>query len=373
VPPVRVLLLPQRILGGTGSAISRVVLADPAPPGGMVVKLSSTGPAAAPDEVFIPAGEHSASFAIQTKAVENDTSVTVSAVAGGKRGQARLVVVRQGIVTVNPLRFTVWAGESEHLAMLEGPAAAGTSLELSASPAGLVSFPKAEVQPGRSYAKFTMRVQPVPQDTRVTVTAGIGPRKSSASILVRGGQAITGLMLDQTHAFNGMTANATVRVAEPAPPGQELVVQLTTENPQAVIVPSTIRIPAGQVSATFPVQTKPIRGKQAAIGLTASLNGTRDTKWLVVGESVLTAVYPYPPQGGRSTVFIRVSAPAPANFQCTLSSSRPDMASVPPTVIVTEKSYGASVVATIGPGFDPGAVTVSATCNGVTKTGSWAK
>jgi hypothetical protein len=368
---LQVRLFPGHVFSGGKSLVNRVVLKEPAPASGVVVKLAVRGPAAvSPAQVFIPAGETSASFAMEAKPVTTEASAIVSATAGGQRSEAALLVVPQGVVSVNPSSSTIWAGESEHVLMLEGPLSSGTAIELTSSQPDLVSFDAAEPVEGRACARFRMRVKPVREATPLTITGAIGERRSSITITIRPGQAVTSLKLDQTHAFNGAKVTGTVGVAEPAPPGQEVVVQLSTEDPAVIVVPPTVRVPSGQISATFPIETKPMRGRRKSIGIVAKVNDNARTQWLVVGAAEPQIVSLYPPKtGNRGMGMIRLSAPAPAGFRCSISSSQPGQASVPDEVPFDENSYRAGFPINLQPGVDLRQINITVTCNGVTQTG----
>jgi len=71
-----------------------VVLATPAPSGGVVVTLGSSNPAVAypPASVTLTAGQTKKSFTVRTRSVTTTTGVTISAAAGGVTKTATLTV-----------------------------------------------------------------------------------------------------------------------------------------------------------------------------------------------------------------------------------------------------------------------------------------
>jgi hypothetical protein len=96
--PVGVGLLalnPTSVHGGNTSQ-GTVSLDEVAPPGGTVVKLTSsnTGVATVPASVTVPAGAQSATFTVSTSKVRSSTSVRISATAGGVTQTATLGVTR---------------------------------------------------------------------------------------------------------------------------------------------------------------------------------------------------------------------------------------------------------------------------------------
>jgi hypothetical protein len=90
----QVTLSPTQVFGGQ-PAVGQVVLAQPAGPGGEVVTLSSSNPAAAvtPATVTVPAGSSFASFPIVTFSVGTPTAATISAACVGFSGSATLTVL----------------------------------------------------------------------------------------------------------------------------------------------------------------------------------------------------------------------------------------------------------------------------------------
>lgn len=87
-----VTLNPPSVNGGTSSA-GTVTLSGPAPSGGAVVSLSSSGSAATvPASVTVGAGATSATFAVDTSAVTTATPITITASYGGATKTASLTV-----------------------------------------------------------------------------------------------------------------------------------------------------------------------------------------------------------------------------------------------------------------------------------------
>ena len=366
--PLRILLLPGRLMGGRETSVNRIMLEAPAPAGGATIALTSSQPSlvSVPAKVSIPAGEDSVAFAVKTQASgEGQARLTAS----WKESKAEALVsgVLQGIASINPLNSTVWAGTSDHRIMLEGPVTSGVDIKLSSSRPDLITFPKVEPVPGRSYAVFTMHSKPVTQETSVDVMATVGKSSRSANIQIRPGQAVTSLKLSKTHAYNGEPLVATIAISEPGTNGNDVVVQMKADNP-AVVVPEPVRIPSGEAMATVPIELRPMSGR-VSVGVAASVNGNTRTEWVVIGWSQARGLGLRPPKGGRSVGELYITVPAASpGLRCSVSSSRPDMASVPPEVVVNEGKVYAQIPITLSPSFDPAAVTISATCGEVTKT-----
>jgi hypothetical protein len=105
---------PTSVRGGV-SATGTVTLTRAAPAGGFAVSLSSsnTGVATVPASVTLPAGATSANFTITTRAVTVQTSVTITASAGGVTRQAFLTVTPQPADTVAIQRAEYRSGSRE--------------------------------------------------------------------------------------------------------------------------------------------------------------------------------------------------------------------------------------------------------------------
>jgi hypothetical protein len=87
-------LNPTSVVGGLQPSTGTVTLSAPAPAGGVQVILSSSsGAASVPSSVFIPAGESSASFTVNTSVVLISTSATISARYNGATRTATLGVL----------------------------------------------------------------------------------------------------------------------------------------------------------------------------------------------------------------------------------------------------------------------------------------
>ena len=364
-PPLRMWLLPGRVTGDTTTALGRVLLERPAPAGGVTVGLSSSLPSLAspPSKISIPAGDDSVVFPIKTAAVEEQKNVTFTASSGENKTEAVLELAPQGISTVNPSAFKVWAGNSNHLLMLEGPGSADLKIEMSSSRPDLVSFPEVQPVPGRAFARFVLHSKPVSEETPVTITAAIGNTRQTANVAIRPGLAVTSLKLSRTHAFNGASAEVTIFVSAPTSP----LIRLESENPAALIVPESVRVPPGELSVTVPVQTRPIPGRKG-IGIRAITEANQRTIWLVVGSVEARSLSLQKPRGNTSAGILYVTVPAVPDVRCELTSSNPAMAAVPDSIEIPEGTVRVQFPIKLSPDFDPESVTVSAACGGVTKT-----
>ena len=105
--PAGLSLYPATVTGGS-SSLGTVTLSSYAPPGGVVVTLSSDTPAVTvPASVTVPGGQRSATFPVSTTDVNAATTATISATAGG--------VTQTATLTVNgaPTNLVATAGDGD--------------------------------------------------------------------------------------------------------------------------------------------------------------------------------------------------------------------------------------------------------------------
>ncbi len=147
------------------------------------------------------------------------------------------------------------------------------------------------------------------------------------------------------------TVGGAVTLRDPAPSGG-VNITLTSSNPAAATVPSSVPVAAGQTSANFSVTT--LRVPQTTdVEITATYrNSTATTSLTVLALPVvldsLTLTPPTVITGGTGEGTVTLSGPAPANgVLVTLASSDPDVAEVGPSVTVDAGATGARFPITV--------------------------
>jgi len=222
------------------------------------VNLSSADPSLVqvPDVVWVPAGQISASFPVTSvTAVITITDVNIFATPSNSEKKAKVTVrpqVQINSVSVDPA--VILAGStSTGTVVLEGPAPAGgqvitlasnrTTVSIPATvtlPEGaiLATFPVTSTGNSATSALITASNNGVRKTTTLTVVRPTLVRVSVADGTVRGGV--------QNTAFT-----VTMSVASPV----DLTIRLSSNNPALARVPSTIIVPAGQLTATGTVTT----------------------------------------------------------------------------------------------------------------------
>jgi len=251
--------LPFRTSGGpTTGAI--VMLNGQAPAGGAVVSVTSSSPAAtAPASVTVPAGSESASFSIATKAVTQDTPVTISATWKGVTVQAQTTLTPQPPPTDLTLDPTVTSSQSGSFGTVSIAQAADqdVTFALSSSRPDIASVP-GSVQIGQFGVRggFNISTQPVTQTTVVTISVTGGGVTKSANLTIEPvlPSHVSTLKLNPATLKGGGSSIGTVTLSAAAPSGG-LSVTIASDDPSTATVPASITIPAGATSGTFSIKT----------------------------------------------------------------------------------------------------------------------
>jgi thermitase len=201
---------------------------------------------------------------------------------------------------------------------------------------------------------------------RALQAAGVGTPPAPANA------ALVSVSVNPASVTGGTSATGTVTLSAAAPAGGA-VVTLASSNTAAAQVPASATVPSGLTSATFTVSTQPVAAN-AAVVLSASYGDATKTTSLTVNTPVPASVAFNPASvtgGAASTGTVTLTGPAPAGGTVvTLTSSSTAAATVPPSVTVgagaTSASFSAATQAVAGNTN----VTVSAACNGGSRSGT---
>jgi hypothetical protein len=178
---------PASVIGGS-PATGQVTLTGAAPPGGFVVNLSSSAPAAAtvPANVKVLEGATSASFAITTQAVTRDTNAIISAISGLTTKSANLVVQAPKLISFTLSPTSVKGGSpSTGTVEINSPAPSSgftVSLFVYSGPATVPASVK--IAAGQKKATFTVSTLVVSSTQTATLFARAGGVSLSATLTV---------------------------------------------------------------------------------------------------------------------------------------------------------------------------------------------
>ena len=355
-PSPRLVLLRNRVMGGTTLKLNRIFLRDKT--GGTVLLSSSNSTlASVPASIVVPAGDNSVQFEIATSAVSSPTPVTIQLSHSGATHTATLLVVPQGVVSVNPNNYWPKTGESTHSLMMEGPANQALTIQMSSSRPDLVSFPNPVVVAAEAaYASFTVNCKPVPEWAKITITASYGSSSRSTVFTFEPttGEppstptvAISSLTLSKSTVAGATTVQGTVTMSGPAPSGGSVL--SISANPGSVVsLPAAVTVPAGGTTASFQIQTTTV-STTTSVGITAASSGSTKTATLAVNPpttspapqpgSLVAPTGLYPPAsasgGTQPGIVVTLSAAAPTGgTTLQLGTSRADLVSLPATLLV---------------------------------------
>src|SRR4051812_30133910 len=353
---------PSSVSGGN-STQARVTLTQPAPAGGVTVKVASDMDGVeTPASVFVPAGATDAM-------VSPITTSPVGAAAVGTLRAAYGTSWQQSSLGLFPL---LWGHSLGAETVIGGNTTTGTVTLLNPAPPGgatvtlvsadpaVVSLPPSVFIPaGGTGASFNITTSAVSAATRVRIDSGYGAESfhapSSWITVVPAGPpppaSLASLTLASASIAGGGTTTGTVTLTAPAPAGGATI-RLSGSMEGQVVVPPNVTVPAGSTSATFTI-TAPSAVPatyyvliQAGLGFTA---GTQ-AKLLEIrpGSTATTlagfSVSPTDIVSGTSTqgtVQLVTSAPAGGGV-VNLTSSNPAVLQVPPTVSVPAGNNSAS-------------------------------
>jgi len=227
------------VVGGATALSGTVSLDGPALPGGALVTLSSSDPAASfpgGNTVVVPAGSQAATFSISTAAVAASTPVTISATKDRVTLNSQFTVVPPfaiSSVSVSPASlFGMFGGNpAVGTVTLSGPAADGVAVSLASANAAVVALPASvSVRPGATTATFSLNALAVTVDTPVAVSGSFQGTTVSGTVTV----------------LNGLDT-VVVTKAEYVPSKNQLKVEATSTNSAATLrvfnaTPGSIRI-----------------------------------------------------------------------------------------------------------------------------------
>ena len=190
IGPASVSVSPASVEGGN-PVTGTVFLSVGAPPGGLVVSLSSsnTGAATVPATMTVHGGLSSGTFPVTTVAGPGTRTTTITASANGISRTAGLTVTASAAaslstVAVNPASVTAGAS-SQGTVTLSSPApAGGVAVSLSSSNAAATVPVSVSVAQGATTATFAISTSSVAASTSVTITATAGGLTRTATLTV---------------------------------------------------------------------------------------------------------------------------------------------------------------------------------------------
>jgi RHS repeat-associated protein len=169
-----------------------------------------------------------------------------------------------------------------------------------------------------------------------------------------------------SNVTGGNVATGTVTLSAPA--AADTTVNLTSSNPTAAGVPSSVLIAAGGTTASFTVTTQPV-GASAGSTITATFNQYTAAASVLVVPADLSSITLSPSTivgGDAVTGTITLTGPAAMNLTVSLGSNN-SAASVPASVSIAAGSASANFPVTTTSGVTGTTAVISATLNATTR------
>lgn len=360
-------LSPTSVLGGSPST-GTVTLTGPAGPSGSTVVLSSSISAAnVPSSLILQSGQSSATFAISTTGVNNQTAAMIKATFASISQTATLTIsaAKALSLTMNP--STVVGGISTTGTLsLTGPAGPSGDIVSLSSSSPSVSVPgTVTVAAGQTTGTFIASTVGVPSQISATITATLSG-SVTASLTVQP-PTVASVSLSPPSVVAGNSSQVTVTLSSPAGPAG-IGISLSSDQADAT-VPASVTILAGQTSATCTVSTGNV-GAPTPCRITAKLNGQSQSALLTITPITIASLSLSPSTviGGKSsTGTVTLNSPA-TNGGLTVSlSSNSTSATVPGTVTVAAGATTATFTVATSAVSAQATATIGALLNGTSQ------
>src|SRR5262245_6324028 len=383
---------------GGNTAHARVMLDNPAPAGGAIVSISTDIPQVnmPSSTVTVPAGRTDATISnIATGPVPNNGGGSVGIIgdlfAGFANGRGQnsfgILPILYGTSLSNE---SVVGGTSVNatVTLLSAAPTGGTTVRLVSSDSNIVRPPTTVFIPaGGTDVGFAIPTSPVAVSTRVIIETGTdidGYRAPQTWLTVtppgspQPPPSLSSLTLSSSTVLAGNTVTGTLRLTSPAPAGGA-VVRLQGSMEGQVIVPQTVTIPAGSISATFTTSPAPETPFPRWVFIQGSYgtSGGLQARILEIdpapGPATLLAIGPASQDliggnSGRASVALVIPAPA-GGGTISLTTDNPSVIHVPASVTIPAGNSATSFAIGTSPvtGLPTGG-NVFASAGGVTKS-----
>lgn len=181
-----VTLTPPVVIGGNSSLLT-VTLNGPAPPGGVLVSLSSTNmtDVILPPYLIVAAGKTSASTIIPTQPVSVETTVDITASYGGTTKTVTLTIEPPTLTAISVSPGDLKGGDPARGVVTLNGLSPGALVTVTSSNPAVAAVSDAYVPRDSTSGSFTVRTFPVKVATRVTITATYNGSSRSTTIIVR--------------------------------------------------------------------------------------------------------------------------------------------------------------------------------------------
>jgi hypothetical protein len=348
-----------------------------APPGGFLVNLSSSSPAAIVPPTFTIDSPHGGdAFDIRTNPVTKPTHVTITAQGGGGTAVWTLTLTPApdpASLSLLPASTTTTGSQGQIRIPLSEMQGYDQIVQVTSSNPAVASVPAfATISGSTEFGRFDIATKPVDVPTPVTISVtGRGVTRSATLTVSPSLPPLTGLSVNPTSVTGGSPSTGTVTLRSAAPSGGATV-SLDSRLPGAASVPATVTVPAGATSATFPITTFPVDDTtvqlSATLGATSQFTALGITRSASVSASAVSLSPTTVVGGSSSTGTVTLSAAAPSGGTVVTLSDNSSAATVPASVTVAAGAISRTFTVTTSTVSAQTPVAVSAAAGGVTRS-----
>ncbi len=364
---------PASLTGGQ-SGSGAVTLSSVANAGGVTAELqSSSSSLSVQASTFISTDSLKGGFTLSTSPVSVSTPVTITATAGAYSATTIVNLLPYHVKSAVFAPTSVIGGaEAVCTVTLGGPA--GTvpeTLTLTSSvPVALTVPATSTIAAEKTTGTFVVKSSPVNASTAVTVKVANQSGGFASAVITVTPPDATFVSCSPSAVVGGSSATGTVSLNGYAG-SAGATVALVSSAPAAAAVPTSIKVPAGKSSVTFPIRTSPVNADQS-VKISATYNSTTASGSVAVDSAPLSSVSvsPSPETGGliATGTVTMASAVGSSGMTITLSSANHALATVPTAVKVAGGRTTATFPVTSYQVLTNSSVVISAVLGSTTKT-----
>ena len=260
------------VVGGNGTTATLTVAGNSTGTNRTFLFSSNSVSVTVPSSVILLAGTLVVNFSTTTSTVSTPVQATITETApNGTHVYGYLPVLANPLSSVSITANPVSGGTSTTGTITLGDNAptGGAVVNLSSSNTSAATVPAAvNVLAGNSSATFSVSTSSVTSNALSTITAAVGGSTVTTSLTVE--PILASLTLPSSSVMGGTTAVGTLQLSRAAGSGG-FAISLSSSSRFAV-VPPTITVPSGSLSASFPIWTSPCAAIQSSV-ISASSGG----------------------------------------------------------------------------------------------------
>ncbi len=303
-----------------------VALNEPAPAGGLTVRLtSSSHHVSVPKKVTIAGGKASATFDVTVGAKANPGTVTLTATLATTLTATLNVVDVPPLATFSVTPVDVVGGTPVTASVtLSAPAPDGGAVIDISAESEAVAGAQIRIGGGATQGSATLTTYSVSSSLAVPLTATYGGSTLQTTLQLRTSSTPDRLLLTPNGVIGGEGSIGTITLSLPAAAGGRTFT-LTTSNTNVASVPQSIAIAEGETSGTFAITTSLV-SSSTSVTITATSAGSSLTAALIVACRVARAAAPSSFPAGQTVFVDDVLPPGAAitgdvNFEFTQAAS----------------------------------------------------